>query len=166
MFNLQKLVPELEQLPASGLRIHVRRSKIFIGLYSLFYIFLALSFMLLEVAPIIKLPLFLVVTFYFIHCFRKYLLYQLPESVNSLIITELNDCHIQLNNGEIKKLSVLADTYVVEHLVILCLGKHRKILPKLQYSLIITAAMTGDELFRKLKCQLLFNFSAANDARK
>ncbi|MCU7833967.1 MAG: hypothetical protein KZQ83_01850 [gamma proteobacterium symbiont of Taylorina sp.] len=157
LLNREILSTEVEKLPASGLLLELKPNHWLLEIYLIFFMLVIVSLFLLPVSMWFTFILVIAASTYFQLIFRKYLLFNHPESIQKLVFTELEWCFIQLNNTQILKTVILSDTILSEHLVILNLKNRTKTsVFHGRYSILITAGSVGRHDFWKLKRYLRF----------
>ena len=157
LFNMKLAEPVPDKLPASGLILELKSSPLLIKVYIVFFILLLLSLALLPLPVWLIICLVLIVSGYFQLIFRKHLLLSHPESINKLVFTDMDWCFVQLNNSKILKATILPETILTEHLVILNLKDITKQrLFSGNYYLLITAYSVSGNIFWQLKRYLRF----------
>lgn len=153
----EKLNNELDKLPASGLILQLRPASSLLWIYVCFFSLILLSVLILPVDLWQKISILLILCAFFQLILRKDLLLKHPKSIQKLVLTELHWCFIQFNNDQLVKATILSNTLLTEHLVILNLqNRSLKSLFFKQYSIVITAESIGKDNFRKLKRYLRF----------
>ena len=146
-----------EKLPANGLLLDIRPSGKLLIIYCVFVLSLLSAVLILQVPVIYKLVLLIICICFSIKILRQHLLFTHPLSIHRLLITELDFCFAQLNNGQIKKLSILAQSCLIDKLVVLSMGHEKMGMQWQTCSLLVNADMVGSERFRQLKRQLIIN---------
>jgi len=152
-----KLSRSLEKLPASGLSLEIRPSKKIQVLYYLFMLCMATAIIILQVPITYKLALLIFSFLIAIKILRQHVLFTHPHSIAKLIVTELDWCFLQFNNGHIEKLSVLSQSCLISGLVVMSFGQQKAGIQWQTRSLVLNAEMVGSERFRQLKRQLIIN---------
>jgi len=157
LLNHDCLSVGIEKLPASGLLLKLQPDSRLLSIYVIFFILLIISLFLLPIANWLIIVLMVVISAYFQWIFRQFLLLNHPKSVNQLVFTEKGWCLLQLNNDQILKMTILADTILTEHLVILNLKKmNDNSFIFSQYHVLISANSVGKDKFWALKRYLRF----------
>ena len=157
LLNIQLADIELEKLPSSGLILDLKPAQLLLKVYLGFFILILLSLVLLPISYGLIILLIIIVSAYFQFILRKHLLLNHPESINKLVFTDMDWCFVQLNNSKIFKATILAETILTEHLVILNLKDITKQNFFLgNYHLLITAGSVSDHYFWQLKRYLRF----------
>ena len=153
----EKLNNEFDKLPASGLILQLTSAPRLIWIYVCFFSLTFLSVFILPIDFWQKIVLLLLMSTYYHFILRKDLLLNHPNSIQKLVLTELDWCFIKFNNDHVVKANILANTILTENLVILNLQNRAvKSLFFKRYSILITAENVGVDNFRKLKRYLRF----------
>ena len=157
LFNTKLAEPAVDKLPASGLILEMKSSPLLIKLYIGFFILILLALALLALPVWLIIIFILIISAYFQLLFRQHLLLSHPESIKKLVFTDMDWCFVQLNNARILKATILPDTILTEHLVILNLKDVTKTgFLSGNYHLLITAHSVSGNLFWQLKRYLRF----------
>ncbi|MBE9527588.1 MAG: hypothetical protein IME94_11520 [Proteobacteria bacterium] len=152
LLNLQLAEIQLEKLPSSGLILDLKPAQLLLKVYLGFFILLLISLALLPIPNWMIVVLILLLSFYFQFMFRKHLLLNHPKSIDKLVFTDMDWCFVQLNNSKILKATILPETILTEHLVILNLKElSSQGFFSGNYHLLITATSVTDNYFWQLK---------------
>ena len=168
LFNKRIFDSQLENLPASGLRLDLTASSLLLTVYMVFFILILVSLILLPISIWLIVILLISVSAYFQFIFRKNLLLNHPESIDKLVFTDMDWCFVLLKNNTILKASILPNSILTEHLVILNL---KSIVQKNYFfghsSLLITSHSVANNQFWQLKRYLRFKkFNSELDHEK
>lgn len=157
LLNSGLLDIEPESLPASGLTLDLKANPWLMKLYLVFFVLLIVSLSLLPIS-FFQIGIVIILSIaYFQFIFRKYLLLNHPESIEKVVFTDMDWCFIQLKNAKIFKATILPDSILTEHLVILNLKKITKKNNFLgHYSVLITHRSVDNNKFWLLKRYLRF----------
>lgn len=148
---------ELKELPSGGLVLELNSSHLLLIMYIAFFMLILLSLSLLPIPVWLIIFLLMTVSAYFQFMFRKHLLLNLPESINKLVFTDTDWCFVQLNNSRILKATILPETILTEHLVILNVKEvSKKGSLYGNYHILITALSVTENKFWQLKRYLCF----------